>query len=75
MGVIFDTQEVRPDDSIPFVVGWRYQIGNSVMGGQWVEIYQLTATKVYARGVDNNHADIVLPRWKFDDVVGDYFAP
>lgn len=75
MGLILGVQEVRPDNSVPLNVGWRYQIGNSVMGGQWIEITELTSTHVYARGVDNNHADIVLPRWKFDDVVGDYFAP
>ena len=74
MGLILNTQPVRPNNVVPLAVGWRYQIGNSVMGGQWIEITEITSTHIHARGVDNNHADIVLPRWKFDDVVGDYFA-
>lgn len=66
------TTPVRPDDSIPYGIGFRYRLGNSSMGGQWVEIYAMDWFYIYARGIDNHQADLKIPRWKFDDIVADY---
>jgi hypothetical protein len=67
------TTPVRENDSLPIVVGYLYKIGNSTAGGGWVEVTAISNGKVTLRGVGNNIADIVIPSWKFDDVMsGEY---
>lgn len=58
-----------PDDVLPLAIGAKYMIGSSSGGSQWVEIYAMDFDYVYARGIENNHADLKIPKWKFDDVV------
>lgn len=62
---------VPPDNWAPLELGYKFRLGNSDEGTQWVEIYALDEKYVYARGIENHIADLKIPRWKFDDVVSD----
>jgi hypothetical protein len=62
------TRRVRPDNSIPLIVGAIYQLTPD-MGGNYVTIVDITRRYVYFAGVDNTIADWRLPVWKADDVL------
>ena len=65
---------VKPNDALPMAVGWMYRLGNADTGGNWVRIVAMDFYYVYAVGVDNHKARVVIPRWRFDDIVDDYIA-
>lgn len=60
-----------PDNTMPLVVGYYYQIGTSDV---WVTITSIANGVVYARGIGNTIADIQEPTWKFDDLMGSYLV-
>ena len=57
---------------IPLVVGGEYKLTPGEVSGDWVVITKLTSKYVYAEGIENNHADLKVPKWKFDDLVKQY---
>ena len=59
------------DNNVVLEVGKVYQLGNSSQGCDYVEIVAMDFNNVYAKGVGNNLADLVIPRWRFDDLVPD----
>lgn len=60
---------IHKNDNVALEVGRVYRLGNSSQGCDFVEIVAMDFTNVYAKGVGNNIADLVIPRWKFDDLV------
>jgi len=62
------TQRVRPDNSIPLVIGAIYQLTPD-QGGQYVTIIDITRRYVYFRGIDHHIADLKVPVWKADDIL------
>ena len=66
------TAIIRPDNAIPLVVGWEYNITPGEASMQWVRIVALTDKNVYTEGIDNTIADWEIPIWKFDDLVKGY---
>lgn len=63
---------VGPDNIVPLVVGAEYLLTPGEASGDWVVITKLTRYYVYAVGVENNNADLKVPKWKFDDLVKQY---
>lgn len=59
------------NDSVPLVVGGLYRLGNSTQGCDWIQITSMDFNNVYAKGVGNHIADLVIPRYRFDDLVPD----
>jgi hypothetical protein len=57
------------DNSIPIEVGYKYQFTPGISDANWIEIVEKGPKYVRARGLYNNHADLSIPIWKFDDLV------
>lgn len=64
-------EPLPPNGWAPLEVGVQFRLGNSDLAGQWVEIVAVDSKNVYVKGINGHKADLVIPRWKFDDVVSD----
>lgn len=63
-----------PNDTLPLVVGYMYQLGNT-NAGQWIQITGLDSKFVYAVGVGKHQfSPAPIPRWRFDDLVAAYLT-
>lgn len=65
---------VGPNNNIPLVVGGQYELTPGEASTDWVIVTKLTTRDVYAKGVDDNVADLIVPIWKFDDLIVNYIV-
>ena len=62
----------KRDNAIPIEVGFLYQTTPGFSSADWLEIVSKDRRNVRAIGLYNNHADLTIPIWKFDDLIENY---